>query len=303
MTLTASEVSSLADTLTKWEYAEYFFTALVALACFGEYVATFTHWFTGGDTERKERLEQLSTLILIGALAFELMCLVKTNSLSGRLIGSLADRSEVAASKADKAVVDSNTAGRASENALRDATSAIGVAREAQGEVGLLKRDLASAKKQAKELADLLALRSINGAQQADLGKKLKAFSGAVEIVARGSTYDTMGVMYGIEGAFVQAEWRVREVTPPATSGNTFLGIMVSTVAGADSSTIGGADLLVKELRQLKIFAYRDFTSFPRGQPVQVITLNGPREWRWDPSTTATMRVVVGEKPPFPLKF
>src|SRR5258707_14270602 len=89
MTLTAAEVSSLTNTLGRWELAEYFFAGLVTIGCLGEFIAEFTDWFTRGKDDRKKRLEKFSTLLLVGALAFELLCLVKTNQLSGRIIGSL----------------------------------------------------------------------------------------------------------------------------------------------------------------------------------------------------------------------
>ena len=105
MSLTASEVGSLTRTIENWELAEYVFAGLVAVGCFGEFVVDFTKWWSKGGLwkllgsieERKDTLARLSTLLLIGALAFELICLVRTNTLSGRLIGSLAERSEEAA--------------------------------------------------------------------------------------------------------------------------------------------------------------------------------------------------------------
>lgn len=124
VTLTASEVSSLADTLTKWEYAEYFFAALVTIACFGEYVAAFKDWFTWGKEKRKKLLEQYSTLLLVGALALELVCLVRTNQLSGKLIGSLSERSEEAVQRSRRALWDSNTAITQSNQATAEARSA-----------------------------------------------------------------------------------------------------------------------------------------------------------------------------------
>jgi len=127
MSLDASDVSALADTLTKWEYAEYFFAGLVTLACLGEFVAEFTDWFTKGIEERKKRLGKRSTLVLVGALAFELICLVKTNSLSGKLIVSINEQSQGAVDKSKKAneastpsvIVAANSLGRVLDKLLR----------------------------------------------------------------------------------------------------------------------------------------------------------------------------------------
>ncbi|MFZ0310062.1 MAG: hypothetical protein WAL89_17945 [Candidatus Sulfotelmatobacter sp.] len=114
MILTASDVSSLAASLERWEYAEYGACALVAIGCTGEYIAEFTKWWTGGIQEKKDRLAKRSTLLLISALALELMCLVKTNSISGTLIGSLSDKAGTADAKAQSAL---ETAGKAGEKA------------------------------------------------------------------------------------------------------------------------------------------------------------------------------------------
>ncbi|MGA3315391.1 MAG: hypothetical protein ABSC64_03010 [Candidatus Korobacteraceae bacterium] len=64
MILTASDVSSLAKSLSRWEVAEYIFAGLVTVACAGEYVADFKDWFTGGDKAKKERLAKASTLCI-----------------------------------------------------------------------------------------------------------------------------------------------------------------------------------------------------------------------------------------------
>ena len=110
MTLTASEVASLSALLTWWERAEYLFAGLVAVACAGEYIADFTNWFTNGIEERKKWLAKTSTLLLIASLVLELVCLGRTNSLSGRLIGSLSDKAEAANAKSQSAIEKSSLA-------------------------------------------------------------------------------------------------------------------------------------------------------------------------------------------------
>src|ERR1700691_2126065 len=89
MNFTVSDVSSLSTALSRWEVAEYISCGLVAIGCTGEYVAEFTNWLTVGIEESKKRLAKRSTLLLIFALALELMCLVNTNVISGRIIASL----------------------------------------------------------------------------------------------------------------------------------------------------------------------------------------------------------------------
>jgi hypothetical protein len=153
MIFTASDVSSLAASLGRWEWAEYASCALVALGCTGEYIAEFTDCWTGGLKERKDRLAKRSTLLLISALALELMCLVKTNSISGMLIGSLSEKAGAAETKAqsafDKSALAESKAGNASTlagDALTDSKAAKDVAGEAQEKVGTV----------AKQADDLL---------------------------------------------------------------------------------------------------------------------------------------------------
>src|SRR5712692_8329255 len=104
MTLTTSDVASLSKSISRWEVGEYICAGLVTVACAGEYVADFKDWFTGGITERKDKLAKRSTLLLIIALSLELICLVRTNIISGMLIGSLRDTAEEADTKARTAL-------------------------------------------------------------------------------------------------------------------------------------------------------------------------------------------------------
>src|SRR5579863_5708814 len=111
MTLTASDVESLTATLAFWEYAEYTCAVLVAVACFGEYIADFTKWWKrdgiwsrlGLIEDRKDNLAKLSTLLLITALVVETVCLFRTNQISGQVLGSLSELSDEAFKKATTA--------------------------------------------------------------------------------------------------------------------------------------------------------------------------------------------------------
>ncbi len=132
MSLTPSDVASLSKLLSRWEFAEYISAGLVTIACAGEYVADFTTWFTGGVKERKENLARTSTLLLMASLSLELVCLVKTNSLSGMLIGSLSEVAEEADNKARKAVTDSGIALAQAGEAIAKTRSAEASASRAQ---------------------------------------------------------------------------------------------------------------------------------------------------------------------------
>src|SRR5215471_18399386 len=102
--MTTSDVASLSKLLSRWEVGEYICAGLVTLACAGEYIAEFTNWLTSGIEERKKKLGKRSTLLLVASLSLELVCLVRTNSLSGQLIGSLSDKAVSADTKAQSAL-------------------------------------------------------------------------------------------------------------------------------------------------------------------------------------------------------
>ncbi|PYV78349.1 MAG: hypothetical protein DMG93_22520 [Acidobacteria bacterium] len=194
MSLNASDVTSLSKALSCWEYAEYIFATLVAVACAGEYVAEFTNWFTGGVKERKDRLAKRSTLLLVAALAFELVCLVRTNSLSEQLIGSLSDKAENADQKAQSAI---DKSGIAESNA----TAAIGKGNEALDKVGAAKQAADRAKdeadillRRAEELRKqvvALSPRNLTVEQQGQIAQSLKRVGGA---------HPTVIESYGMDG-------------------------------------------------------------------------------------------------------
>src|ERR1035441_9159508 len=97
MIFTAS-VSSLSQSLHRWELAEYISEGFVILACAGELVADLgVSWLTEGH---KKHLQRRSTILLVAALSVSLICLVRTNELSGSVIGSLGDEAEDADRKA-----------------------------------------------------------------------------------------------------------------------------------------------------------------------------------------------------------
>jgi len=201
MILTPPEVASLSESLSFWENGEYISEALVALACIGEYVASFTTWFTKGDKDRQHRLEKRSTLLLISALSLEILCLVRTNELSGRVIGSLGEQAEKANEKAvlaidssDTAVTKSGQAVSASGDALLKsgkaegaASNALTLARGARQEADSFEKDIVLAKKQAADAESHLAeaLRRVAEATaELDRLKSPRSLTGVPELIS-----------------------------------------------------------------------------------------------------------------------
>lgn len=137
----------------------------------GEFIADFTDWFTGGDKKKKDGLAKLATLLLIASLGFELICLVRTNQISGKVIGSLDEKAEEASSKSERAIIDADsatdkarTAKDESDNAKAEAgrardtaSNAESLAHGARQEADSFEKDIVSAKNQAASAESHLA--------------------------------------------------------------------------------------------------------------------------------------------------
>jgi len=189
MIFIASDIESLSRSLSGWEWAEYASEAFVIIACAGEFVADLERpWLT---EERKHHLQRRSTILLVAALFASLVCLIRTNELSGSVIGFLGQRAEEAGAKAKTAIADASTALSLGKDALSKAgaaqqslskaekeanqaqaaaSNALTLARGARQEADSFEKDIASAKKQAAEaeshLADALQ-RAANAERQA----------------------------------------------------------------------------------------------------------------------------------------
>jgi hypothetical protein len=123
-------------------------------ACAGEYFADHKlKWLT---SERKEHLQRRSTILLIAALSASLVCVIRTNELSGNVIGSLGDKAVEADGKAQKAISDSSTALTQSEGAVTTAGGAKTKADVAKTVAGEAQDKAVAVAKQAEQLqADL----------------------------------------------------------------------------------------------------------------------------------------------------
>src|SRR6202011_568991 len=86
MYLTSSDIALLDGLLSWWENAEYAAEVFVILGCVGEFAVEFTRL---GKSGWGHQLSRLSLLVLIAALSFGLIALVRTNHLSGQEIALL----------------------------------------------------------------------------------------------------------------------------------------------------------------------------------------------------------------------
>jgi hypothetical protein len=151
MIFVSSDVASL---LHRWEVAEYISEGFVIVGCGGELVADFC---TGLSRKARRHIGTWSTIVLILALSVGLKCLIKTNELSGSVIGSLGDKAKEAGQKANTATTNSGIALTKSGKALDEASGAEMTAGKAQTIAGTVE---VKAEKLDRQL----------GATQKDLG-------------------------------------------------------------------------------------------------------------------------------------
>jgi len=83
-----SDIDALSTSLNWWEFWGYVSLAAVMLGCAGEAIHEFWTW-SRRWTWWAEKGGKVSALILIAALAAELVTQVKTNSMSGQIIADL----------------------------------------------------------------------------------------------------------------------------------------------------------------------------------------------------------------------
>lgn len=245
MTFTTPDVLSLSKKLWWWELGEYVSCGLVALGCAGEYIAEFTNWLTGGNEERQHHFRKSSTLLLVSALALELLCLVQTNIISGKLIGSLdqeagdADtKAKVALSDSGTALTQSHTAEDASQRALGEsdkastnASNALTLASGARREADSFEKDIVSAKTQATEAESHLAealKRATEAKEQSDRMKSNRSLNNTAELTAALEPYkdteytfsavfqdeESINLLKAIDGVLQSARWK--RTKPPA---------------------------------------------------------------------------------------
>ena len=128
------------------------------VGCAGELVADF---FTGLPENIRKHIGTWSTIVLILALTVGLKCLIKTNELSGNVIGSLGDKAAQADKNANTAVFDSS-------KALSQATDALTRAGKAEESLGKAENEASSARTAASNA--LILARAAH--QETDLFKK-----------------------------------------------------------------------------------------------------------------------------------
>jgi hypothetical protein len=297
----------LSQSLHRWEVAEYASEAFVILACIGELVADFGEQWLG--EERKKHVERRSTILLVAALSVALICLAKTNHLSGNAIGSLGEEAEEADKKAKIAVTDSSNAlsqakdaitkaaaseaslGRAesdANNAQAAARNALALARGARQEADSFEREIRSAKAAASQASEKVADRVLTPAQQADIASTLSKFGARkIKVIIVGSTGEISRITQAMLTAVKQAGWTIGN-SGNAMGGNAS-GVFVGTHIGSDGNTNAAAAALLSVLHEAGI-AVGLIPQYDDQLPIAMIG-------NWDTKATAPIRIIIGSKP------
>ncbi len=176
MILTAADIESLSRSLSRWEWGEYISEAFVIIGCAGELVADLeVSWLT---EERKKHLQRRSTILLVAALSVSLICLVRTNELSGSVIGSLGDKAGAAETKAQSAIDKSSLAEHKADVANTNSSTALSQATDALTKAG----KAAASLKKAEDEADKAKTAASNALTLArDARKEADSFEGDIK--------------------------------------------------------------------------------------------------------------------------
>lgn len=275
MMLTSSDVSSMSASLSRWELAEYISTGLVTIACIGEYIADFTDWFTGGNKERKERLTKTSTLLLIAALSAELLCVVRTNQLSGGVIDSLGNKATEADGKAQKALTDSGSALTQSGQALAASGAAKESADSAHGEADQALKGATVDAARVAALNGKLADRTLSDNQVKSIAAKLAKYAGQeYDIIPYWDSPESMTIANRVQLALLQgAHWKYSPPTAATNLMGGLVGIKVNIQPQADEQSLMAAKDLTLALQAAGLEAKEAFNN-PKNPKSNKISLS-----------------------------
>jgi hypothetical protein len=195
----------------------------------------------------------------------ELICLVKTNELSGNVIGSLGDKAEEADRKAKKALDDSALAVAQSGQAILTSRGAVQQATDAERETTRLK--------------GVLADRQLTDAQVKSIGGKLEVFHGQeYTVTAYWDSKESLGIANRIHTALQTfAHWSYSKEGEKSRQFGGVIGVLVWTHPNADDATKRAAAKLVEVLNA-------------EGLEAQ------PRQQNPNNPNTNTIGIVVGSK-------
>lgn len=173
-------IGALEASLELWEALEYVSVVLVILGCAGEYIAEFTSLL---PKEALHRLGKRSTILLILALAAELVCLVRSNGLSGQIIASLTESAVKATESAkgfESQIAASNARVKTAEAAIAEAQRGTEIARseaeEARSMTESERKERLTLEKEVLSMRLKIRDRRLTAEQQKRFASKLEPF-------------------------------------------------------------------------------------------------------------------------------
>lgn len=192
------DIPSLDAILTRWEYGEYASAAIVIAGVVGEFLADFTNICgVRQSRDRRDRVGKISTLILLAGLALELVCIVRANILSSRIIASLGQQTAQAVATArgfESRIADSEARIKSAEAqvASANASSRDAVVKVAEAEARAAEaRSMAEAERLERiRLQAIVAPRSLSLDQQQQIATAVRRFAGHRVLVSS----------YGLDG-------------------------------------------------------------------------------------------------------
>lgn len=246
MMFTASDVSSLVG----WERGEYISEAFVIVACTGELVADLGRKCL--TRAHRDRVGRLSTILLVAALSASLICLVRTNELSGNVIGSLGDKAEGAEKKANAALTDSRSAQQEADAVSKQADALTLRMEGASRNLSQLEKGIAAQGPRSKLLTK--AAPELVKQLEPFAGQRVRLFVCGQMGVAEQETIDVWGAIANILGTdmvlgITGAKWNI---LPPnldfarncGAAKGLGQGVMVFVSKRASRSTMEAANLL-----------------------------------------------------------
>ncbi len=315
MTLTPPDVASIARRLSFWEIAEYASETLVALGCFGEYVAEYTKWLATED--QRLVLGKRSLVVLILGISFGLLALIQTNALSGRVIGSLGEQSEEASRKSAKAITDSDNAMGKAKTSLGEADAAKtesdkakfiagqaeSVAHSARLEADAFKDDIAAAKSQATRaetrlseeiqkrigLEGQLSWRDLTLEKEVRMAQEMSRFSGQLfDITTYPNDPEPLNFANELYSVVMNAKWILDPGKMTFGLAGLVVGIEIARGDKSPSSTISAAEALLAMLQREGVAVNPVLRVYPNAEKPQLVFIHvGLNPNRMHPIITA----------------
>lgn len=177
MALTATDVAALESSLNHWNTIAYLATALVFAGVAGESVEEFADF--PKNARRKGRVRKICALVLILGLAGELISLIRSSELSGKIDAVLTEQAAQAGREAAQANGQMNIAIQ-QQKALEAETEGARLKQEQLRQQNLrLQSEVEKERTARRRIEERMAPRTMSATQCAHVSNSLLTFQGA----------------------------------------------------------------------------------------------------------------------------